>query len=146
MTIKARTWTTTLVALALLAGVGTATLADTYSAHVNSPVVIGDQLYPGGTVVVRTVGTSGRLLAVEIDGQRVALIYHQPFERRVGFGNADVVFQRDERGFYHLAAWNARRPHSSPRPVAVAALSTGVATVPDYRPLALPEGQALARR
>ncbi|MDQ7006030.1 MAG: hypothetical protein Q9Q40_02235 [Acidobacteriota bacterium] len=146
MTIKARTWTTTLVTLALLTGAGAVTLADTYTAHVDSPVVIGDQLYPGGTVVVQTVGASGQLLAVEIDGRRVALIYHRPFERRVGSGRADVVFQRDERGFFHLAAWNAGRPDTSPHPVAVAALSAGVATVPDYRPLTLPEGQALARR
>lgn len=130
---------------ALFLGFSATAVADSYRAMIDAPVVVGDQLFAGGVVQVSTVG-SPNLLAVSIDGQRVALIYRQDFERQADSSRAQIVFQKDERGFYHLASWNRQAAQPTPRPVHIAAVSQGVSTVTGYRPMAVQPGEVIASR
>jgi len=135
---------TLLLAAGLLFALPTLTAAESYSAFVDGPVVVGDQLFSGGVVVLEELA-SPQILAVNIDGARVAMIYRQDFERHADNSRAQIVFQRDERGFFHLASYDGSR-QAQPLPVRVAVVSQGLSSVPDYRPLPVAPARALAAR
>ncbi len=141
MTTKTRTAALS-IALVLIT-LGVPALAGTCAARgfVDSPLVIGDQLYSGGELAIYKVGSS-ELLAVELDGRRVALMYRSQVERRPGQERPRFVLQRDERGFYHLASQTAGQV----APITMASNATGLSTIPDYRPVRPHDGHAIAAR
>jgi len=107
----------------------------------DGPVVIGSQLYSGGELTIYRVG-SGDLLAIEIDGQRIALMFRRQIKSRPGQDDHQLVLHRDDRGFYHLAI----RISGESKPLQMAAAARGLGTIPNFRPLRPHDDEAVASR
>ncbi len=122
-------------------------LAESYSAHVEGPVVIDGQVFSGGHLELRTVGRGNQLWALLLDGEQVALLFRGTDGWKPAGTRAALVFQVDRRGLAHLAGIEYRGAGGAEplyRPLRVAAVSPGIARVPAASPAA--EGVATARR
>jgi hypothetical protein len=111
-------------------------LALSIKARLDHVIVVGDQVYEGGEITLRTV-SRGNLMQMSIDGRPVALFV--PVFRGVRSEDATprLVFNRDERGFPHLAYVLYESEHGPTRQVItfrITALSTGLASLPNYAP------------
>lgn len=121
--------------LALLGLLFTAAPAEagTLYARLDTPFVIGDQLFAGGELQVRPSGHGAGLVALLVDGRQVALLFTTK-SGTTPFGSQHfLVFQKDERGLLYLSGMKStsvasRRGYSLE--MNVAALSAGLATVP----------------
>lgn len=98
--------------------------AATLKADVPGPVVIGDQVFPGGTLQIVDVGQSG-LVAVRLDGRQVALAFRE--SGTVSRAASRLVLLVDQRGFYHLSRLAAKDDWS--RGLQFAVVERGVATI-----------------
>lgn len=121
--------------LALAAALAPAQAASSLGAEIAGPVVIGDQLFAGGAVVLRPVGT-GSLVQVLIDGRPVASVFR---DGRLGSAtrtSSQLVLQQDARGLTHLVGLHQSAPAagSAPRGLRVATVVPGLVTVPRYEP------------
>jgi hypothetical protein len=114
--------------------------------RMNSVFVVGDQIFGGGQIALRSV-SKGDVIALEINGRPVALltpVYRGP---RVADATPRIVFKRDERGFLHFAYVMYESENGPGRQVIsfrITALSPGLATLPGYP--AYGETLRLARR
>ncbi len=121
--------------------------AETYSAHVDGPVVIDGHVFSGGHLELRTVGSGDQLWALLVDGEQVALFFRSTDRRQPTGSRAALVFELDRRGLAHLAGIEYRGvPGTEPlyRPLRVATVADGLARIPAPAPAA--EGIATARR
>jgi hypothetical protein len=75
-------------------------MAGSTRAYVDGPIVIGDQVFAGGTVDLVTLGR-GNLVAVRVDGRQVALAFRES-GAWTDASHSDLVLRRDSRGMYHL--------------------------------------------
>jgi hypothetical protein len=136
MTTRTLIYATALLALGLTAAVGPAQAAASLGAEVAGPVVIGDQLFAGGAVLLRPVGT-GNLVQVLIDGRPVASIFRDGSAGRAPGAFSRLVLRQDGRGLTHLVGIRhgshatARSVH---QPLRVATVACGLVTVPPYDP------------
>jgi hypothetical protein len=96
--------------------------AGTLRVHVQWPIVVGDQVFPAGTLEL--ISNVNGLVAVRLDGRQIALAFRES-------GNAvqlsRVLLRRDERGFNHLVG--VRGVDTEPVALQMAAVGRGVATV-----------------
>jgi hypothetical protein len=116
--------------------------ATSISARIDGLFVVGDQVYDGGEVVIRSVGSG--LVAVMIDGRQVALLHRQDFGARPPHSRPYLEFQVDDQGLPHLAAVRFRSERGESTALIslrVAALSPGLLTLP-YR---LPQSEPTLR-
>ncbi len=112
--------------------------AATYTAHIEGPLVIGDQLLSGGVVQLVDVGTTTPMVAIVIDGRQVALCDRSTYGVPPTGSRPALVIEYDSRGFRHIVGIQFSYPGSDDpatsfrrlRPVQVA---RGLATVPPYR-------------
>lgn len=124
---------------------------NTFVTHIDGPLVIGDQLFSGGRLELVTL-RPGQITAVRVDGQQVALLFEETVAHRdrTQYGKRFVVLQSDARGYQHLVALGYATKHPADRafqPLRVAALSRGIASVPQlaaFAPAALDETQTAA--
>ena len=129
------TWIAALVFIVALISTGS-TLAKTVIFQLDEPIVIGDQVYPAGELVLRHAGIHS-VLIVEINGRRVGLL-----DGGWGIVRADqqalLVLERDAAGLLHLRSLRFRDPHLSGHTMLVelrpAALLPGLATLREGHP------------
>lgn len=107
---------------------GTSAQAGAVRGYIDGPVVIGDQIFPGGAVEVQAVGR-GDLLAVSLDGRRVALVFRQMQGQMFISGHGHLVLRRDARGLHHLIGLQSGRS-TTVVPLQVATVTKGVETIP----------------
>ncbi|GAB4222494.1 MAG: hypothetical protein Kow0062_20170 [Acidobacteriota bacterium] len=122
----------TVLAMTSLAG------AATYTAHLDGPIVIGDQLFGGGEVRLVDVAAGSPMVAIVIDGRQVALCERQTRGTRPNGSRPALVVEYDSRGFQHIVGIEFRMPGSDDPAVAFRALrpvtvARGLATVPPHR-------------
>lgn len=124
----------------MLATIGGAALAGATSlrTYVTHPVVIGDQLFAGGTVQLVDVGISRDRIGVVIDGVQVAVMSKALDGTRPPGSRPHLVFELDERGFRHLVAIRytlkeSDDPRTAVRELVPIHVETGLATVPTRR-------------
>lgn len=103
------------------------------------PFVIGNQLFAGESVQVRQLDISG-LLAIEIDGKRVAVLFREG-SCASGRCHPALVFQCDSLGLYHLVGWKPQGTGET-KALRVASVIPGLGTV---APLAVGREGAFAR-
>ena len=128
-------------AVLLISAVPTAQ-ATSISARVDGLFVVGDQVYDGGEVVIRSVGSG--LVAVMINGRQVALLHRQDFGNRPPHSRPYLEFRVDDQGLPHLAAVRFRSEQGGSTALIslrVASLSPGLLTLP-YR---LPQSEPTLR-
>ncbi|UCF67261.1 MAG: hypothetical protein JSV80_16025 [Acidobacteriota bacterium] len=126
-------WKLVLTALAVTLLPALSFGASSLTAHVGSPIVIGDQLFAGGQIELAPVGR-GELLAVRIDGRQVALVYRQSQGRRAAGAAPHFVLDKDDRGYYHLVGlrWATDQDATSKATsFQVAGVARGLSTVPE---------------
>ncbi len=142
MTAACRT-TLTLVAVfgALLAGAPSH--AGTAKGYVDGPIVVGDQVFPGGTIEVQPVGR-GELLAIRLDGRQIALAFRDSRGAAPAKGRGSLVLHRDARGLHHIDGLQSAASASCVG-LRVAAVSPGVTTLAPGAPADM-EGVARAPR
>ena len=107
--------------------------ATSITARVDGLFVVGDQVYDGGEVVIRSVGSG--LVAVLINGRQVALLHRRDFGNRPPHSRPYLEFRVDDQGLPHLAAVRFRSEQGESTALIslrVAALSPGLLTLP-YR-------------
>ncbi len=109
-------------AVALICMIGAA-LAGSTVVRVEGPIVIGDQVFPGGTLEIKPLSHEG-LYAIRLDGRQVALGFR---EAGAGSGAQLVVLQRDRRGMHHLVGLQCAT--SDRRQIQVVAVVPGLGTV-----------------
>jgi hypothetical protein len=121
--------------LALAAAFAPALAASSLRAEIPGPVVIGDQLFAGGAVMLRPVGT-GSLVQVLIDGRPVASLFRDGRLGRTTGASSHLVLRQDARGLTHLVGLHQGAPAagSAPRALRVATVASGLVTVPPYEP------------
>lgn len=122
-----------LMAAVLLLCAAPTAQATAISAQVDGLFVVGDQIYDGGEVVIRSVGSG--LVAVMINGRQVALLHRQDFGARPPHSKPYLEFRVDDQGLPHLAAVRFRSERGESTALIslrVAALSPGLLTLP-YR-------------
>lgn len=135
------------LALGLAAGAASSQAAASLGAEIAGPVVIGDQLFAGGAVLLRPVGT-GSLVQVLIDGRPVASVFRDGSAGRAPGSASRLVLRQDVRGLTHLVGVRYGSPASTRsvhRPLRVATLAAGLVTVPPYEP-GLPRDETRAAR
>jgi len=118
------------------AAAGSAQAAASLGAEITGPVVIGDQLFAGGEVLLRPVGT-GSLLQVLIDGRPVASVFRDGSTGRAPASSSRLVLRQDARGLTHLVGVRRGSPASTRlahQPLHVATVAAGLLTVPPYEP------------
>ncbi|MCU0222558.1 MAG: hypothetical protein MUF27_00490 [Acidobacteria bacterium] len=116
--------------------------ATAISAQVEGLFVVGDQVFDGGEVVIRSVGSG--LVAVLINGRQVALLHRQDFGARPPHSRPYLEFRVDDQGLPHLAAVRFRSEQGESTALIslrVAALKPGLVTLP-YR---LPQAEPVLR-
>jgi hypothetical protein len=101
--------------------------AGTIRAYIDGPVVIGGQVFSGGSLELTRIGQSD-LVAITLDGQRVALAFRETPGAIPSVGHTHIVLERDARGLHHLVGF--RVASSNLVPLRVAAVSQGLASVP----------------
>ncbi len=122
-----------LIAAVLLISVVPSAHATSISARVEGLFVVGDQIFDGGDVVIRSVGSG--LLAILINGRQVALLHRQDFGARPPHSVPYLEFRIDDQGLPHLAAVRFRSERGESTALIAlrpAALSPGLLTLP-YR-------------
>ena len=128
---------TACLAFAVLVCIATpSALALSIKARLDHVIVVGDQVYEGGQITLRTV-SRGNLMQMAIDGRPVALFVPVFRGTRADDATPRVVFQRDERGFPHLSHVLYESEHGPGRQVItfrIAALHPGLASLPNYAP------------
>ncbi|MCU0229985.1 MAG: hypothetical protein MUC67_01265 [Acidobacteria bacterium] len=128
-----------LIAATLLIAVVPAARATSISAHIDGLFVVGDQLYDGGEVIVRSVGSG--LIAVLINGRQVALLHRQDFGARPPHSKPYLEFRVDDQGLPHLAAVRFRSERGQSTALIslqVASTSPGLLTLPYRLPYSEP--------
>lgn len=135
------------LALGLAAGAGSSQAAASLGAEIAGPVVIGDQLFSGGEVLLRPVGT-GSLVQVLIDGRPVASVFRDGSAGRAPGSSSRLVLRQDARGLTHLVGVRRGSPastRSAHQSLRVAAVASGLLTVPPYEPGLLRDETRAAR-
>lgn len=120
-------------------------------AHIDDPIVVGDQLFSGGTVELVQSGVGRDLIALRIDGEQVAIVSLHSSGAKPRGSRPYLVIEHDQRGFAHIVGLRyalkdcscKRSADSVFRPLAV---NRGLATVPAKRNAQPPEAIALLRR
>lgn len=123
MTIAPRDAVVTIICAAALVCSGGAAVAGSTVVHVDGPVVIGGQLFQGGTIEIKPFSHEG-LLAIRLDGRQVALAFREP---GTGSGAQLVVLRRDKYGRHYLVGLQCTP--SDRRAIQVAAVTPGLETV-----------------
>jgi hypothetical protein len=116
--------------------------ATAISAQVEGLFVVGDQVFDGGEVVIRSVGSG--LVAVLINGRQVALLHRQDFGARPPHSRPYLEFRVDDQGLPHLAAVRFRSERGDSTALIslqVASIAPGLLTLP-YR---LPQAEPVLR-
>jgi hypothetical protein len=94
----------TLTALVvLLLAAGTAVADERWHGFVDGPIVIGDQLYQGGEIEIRTHFRFDAV-SIRLDGEPVAVMFHNSDGARARDAKPALVLRFDERGYRHLVA------------------------------------------
>lgn len=109
-------------------------LAFGVKARMNGVFVVGNQVYEGGELVLRSV-SRGDLVTLEVNGVPVALLTPVFRGTRASDALPELVFQRDERGFLHLAYLLFDSKVGVERQVIsfrITALARGIATLPNH--------------
>jgi hypothetical protein len=135
------------LALGLAAAAGPCQAAASLGAEIPGPVVIGNQLFAGGAVLLRPVGT-GNLVQVLIDGRPVASVFRDGSVSRLPGATSRLVLRQDARGLTHLVGLrhgSHATTRSAHQPLRVATLAAGLVTVPPYEP-APPRDETRAAR
>ena len=101
--------------------------AGTIRAYVDGPVVIGGEVFCGGSIELARLGQSA-LVAIRVNGQQVALAFRDAVGAAPSDNHAHLVLQRDGRGLNHLVGF--RVASSDVVPLRIAAVSRGLASVP----------------
>jgi hypothetical protein len=117
---------------------GTALADEIYTGFVVGVIVIGDQLYKGGDIEMRTHDSFG-LVSIHLAGEPVAVMFWNSERAREQSARPGLVLRYDARGYRHLVGvrWTlAGDPDSrvrTSRPVdwalLAAATSPGLATI-----------------
>jgi hypothetical protein len=131
-----------LFAAVLLISVAPPTQATSISAQVDGLFVVGDQVYDGGEVIIRSVGSG--LVAIMINGRQVALLHRQDFGARPPHSKPYLEFRVDDQGLPHLAAVRFRSERGNSTALIslqVATITPGLLTLP-YR---LPQSEPVLR-
>lgn len=140
--------TLAMLALAVTAGISALSAAPNIHADVPGPVVIGDQVFAGGTIELSTVGT-GQLVAIAIDGRRIGLAFRESLGATGSWSRVSLVLREDGRGLTHLVGVSRSggdaAPGRSSRPLRIASVTSGLLTVPPYQP-GFPRDETLAAR
>lgn len=156
MTTTTRRFVLVLAAAATLLSLsmGAALADETYTGFVDGVVVIGDQLYKGGDIEMRTHDSFG-LVSIHLAGEPVAVMFWNSERAREQSANPGLVLRYDERGYRHLVGvrWTlAGDPDAqvqTSRPVdwklLVASTSPGLATITPPSSLTRPS-EAVATR
>lgn len=113
--------------------------ATAISAQVEGLFVVGDQVFDGGEVVIRSVGSG--LVAVLINGRQVALLHRQDFGARPPHSRPYLEFRVDDQGLPHLAAVRFRSERGDSTALIslrVASIAPGLLTLPYRLPQADP--------
>ncbi len=98
--------------------------------------VVGNQIYEGGELTLRTV-SQGDLVSLEVNGRPIALFTPVFKGNRASDARPEFVFRRDERGFLHLAYLAFNSEKGLDRQVIsfrITALARGIATLPNHPP------------
>ena len=128
-----------LFAAVLLFSAVPTTHATAISAQVEGLFVVGDQVFDGGEVVIRSVGSG--LVAVLINGRQVALLHRQDFGARPPHSRPYLEFRVDDQGLPHLAAVRFRSERGDSTALIslrVASIAPGLLTLPYRLPQADP--------
>jgi len=131
-----------LFAAVLLISVAPPTQATSISAQVDGLFVVGDQVYDGGEVIIRSVGSG--LVAIMINGRQVALLHRQDFGARPPHSKPYLEFRVVDQGLPHLAAVRFRSERGNSTALIslqVATITPGLLTLP-YR---LPQSEPVLR-
>ena len=92
-----------MIGLALLASAPIlAANNNSLQAHVDEPIVIGDQLFSGGTIQLVQTGIGRDLIALRIDGEQVAIVSMHSHGAKPKGSRPYLVLERDQRGFAHV--------------------------------------------
>jgi len=121
----------TLVLAAALVALAPAAHATAITAHVDGLFVVGNQVFDGGEIVIRSVGSG--LIAVVVNGRQVALLHRQDFGSRPNSSRPHLVFHIDDQGLPHLAAVRFLTETGASTALItfrVAALTPGLLTLP----------------
>jgi len=125
-----------MLALVLSAGLPSLYAAPNICADVPGPVVVGNQVFAGGTIELKTVGT-GQLVAIVIDGRRIGLAFRESLGGSGSNSHARLVLHEDGRGLTHLVGVShdsGAEPQDDALPLRIAAVASGLLTVPPYQP------------
>jgi hypothetical protein len=135
----------------LLLASGLAAADDRWHGFVDGPIVIGDQLYQGGKIEIRTHFRFDAV-SIHVDGEPVAVMFHRADGARRPDAKPSLVLRFGERGYRHLVAlrWQNGDETSVQRtPVTwdlrVASAIPGLATIEPPASLRQPD-QAVANR
>ncbi|MFN7964186.1 MAG: hypothetical protein U0V87_00655 [Acidobacteriota bacterium] len=103
----------------------------TFGAFIDGPLVIGDQVFSGGSLSLVPVGHSSQLTAVRLDGRQVALLFSESPSRRSDIARAakTLVLTKDEHGLYRIIGLTYERDDrgSTLRPFRLSSVAQGVA-------------------
>jgi len=105
--------------------------APTIVAYVDQPIVVGNQVFPGGEIEIVPVAGSG-VVAVRTNGEQVATMFLQSLGVRNGGGNVSLVFHRDARGLLRLVGLERSGRGGGPaveQKLRVAAVARGLASI-----------------
>ena len=103
-------------------------------AHLPDVIVVGNQVYEGGVLTLRSV-SGGDLVQLAVDGRPIALLAPVVRGNRASDARPQFVFQRDERGLLHFAYVLYDSQHGNERQVIsfrITALRSGLATLPNH--------------
>lgn len=128
----------TFACFAFFALAGFPALAEAPQETTFGPFVIGNQLFAGGSIEVSQLDIPG-LLAIEIDGKRVAVLYREG-SCTSSRCHPVLVFQCDSLGLYHLVGWKPKGTGET-EALRVASVFPGLGTV---APLTAGRGNAFA--
>lgn len=116
---------------ALILGSLPAQAEPTIVAHVDQPIVVGNQVFPGGEIEIVPVTGSG-VVAVRTNGRQVATMFLQSLGVRNPGRDVSLVFHRDAHGLLRLVGLE-RSDRSGGAPLEqklrVAAVARGVASL-----------------
>ena len=144
----------TLIILAGLAALACSPVAagnNSLRAHLDEPIVVGDQLFSGGMLELVQTGVGRDLLALRIDGEQVAIVAVQTYGNAPAGSRPYLVVEHDQRGFAHVvgmryALKDSTESRSAERIFRPLAVDRGLATVPAHRLQEPPEATAHLRR
>lgn len=124
-----------LMMLAVAVALATPALAGGIRAQINEPLIIGDQVFLGGEMIIQPVSRAN-LLSVMLDGRQVALLFRHDRGSWTTDSKPLLVFHRHEDGmlrFVGIRFRNLEGTDTRTMTVQIAAVARGLATRPDIQ-------------